>query len=344
MLDPASVKYDSHHDMSSDSEPLPYTKWTNGLFRSKPALLAIFMIGVFSAGCRPESPVQPTKAASAPTLTATTIVIPEETRVQLTVPATFTPGAIEELSSPTPANLPSRTVKPTQTPWPTNTPTSTATRTPRPTAAPVDTPVPQPTTIAVAGINVLPNPSFEEGWYHINGIPELQVANQWTLEWDTGSNPLDPDPWNDFVRPESRVFNGAFLPADEHQLFIWDGSYTVKIFKQTGALSFRLVTDVYLEPGSYLFEINVFPDMIDGYTANGTKIWAPDPLSAELQFIAGNSVGNWIFPIIGQRNSYQHAFQVPTAGFYRIGVGFRGRWAIENNGWFMDDWSLRQLS
>jgi hypothetical protein len=344
MLDPSSVNYDSHHEMSAESEPILGTKWMNGLIRAKPALFMFIIISLLSAGCLSESPAQPTKAASAPTLTATAVVLAEETSVLLTVPATFTPKVMGELSSPTPANLPSRTARPTQTPWPTNTPTSTATRTPRPTTAPVDTPVPSPTTIPVAGINVLPNPSFEEGWYHINGIPELQVANQWTLEWDVGSNYLDPDPWNDFVRPESRVINDDFLPADEHQLFIWDGNYTVKIFKKTGALSFRLLSDVYLEPGSYLFEINVFPDMIDGYTVNGTKIWAPDPLSAELQFIAGNSVGNWIFPIFGQRNTYQHAFQVPTAGFYRIGVGFRGRWAIENNGWFMDDWSLRQLS
>jgi len=344
MLDPSPVKYDTHHKMNADLEPLLVTRSINGLLRVKSAVVLFLLFSVFAAGCLPETPVEPTRAAKAPTLTSTAVVPTEAASVQLTVPATFTPGAFGEFQSPTPANIPSRTARPTHTPWPTDTPTSTSTSTPRPTSAPVDTPVPQPTTIAVAGTNVLPNPSFEEGWYHINGIPELQVANQWTLEWDSGSNPLDPDPWNDFVRPESRVINGAFLPADEHQLFIWDGSYTVKIFKQTGALSFRLISDVYLEPGSYLFEINVFPDMIDGYTANGTKIWAPDPLSAELQFIAGNSVGDWIFPIFGQRNTYQHAFQVPTAGFYRIGVGFRGRWAIENNGWFMDAWSLRQLS
>ena len=140
------------------------------------------------------------------------------------------------------------------------------------------------------------------------------------------------------------MISGDFLPADEHSLFIWDGNYTVKIFKQTGALSFRLFTDVYLEPGSYVFEINAFPDMIDGYTANGSKIWAPDPLSAELQFLVGDYAGGWIFPVFGQRNTFQHAFQVGAPGFHRIGVAFRGRWAIENNGWFLDDWSLRQLS
>lgn len=170
------------------------------------------------------------------------------------------------------------------------------------------------------------------------------MANHWSLEWDIGYNPLDSDPWNRFVRPESRVLSTDFLPPHEHALFIWDGQQTVKIFKQTGAISFRLFTNVYLEPGSYLFEINVFPDMIAGYTSSGDKIWAPDPLSGELRIFAADTVGNWIFPPFGERNSFRHAFQVNTAGQVRVGVAFRGRWAIENNGWFMDNWSLRQLS
>ena len=311
-----------------------------------PRITALLMLIFFlaAAGCKPETVIEPTQAVVAPTITPTATTIIKPTKDVGTVPPTFTPDATGEFTSPTPAQKPSRTPQPTHTPWPTNTPTSTVTPTPQPTAVPVDTAVPPPTANPVSDINILPNPSFEEGWYHINGIPELQVPNQWTLEWDVGNNPLDPDPWNEFVRPESRVINDVFLPADEQSLFIWDGDYTVKIFKQTGALSFRLFSNVYLEPGSYIFEINTFPDMIDGYTADGSKIWAPDPLSAELQFLVGDATGGWIFPVFGRRNTYQHAFQVSAPGFYRIGVAFRGRWAIENNGWFMDDWSLRQLS
>ena len=29
------------------------------------------------------------------------------------------------------------------------------------------------------GPNLLPNPSFEGGWYHPNGIPELQIPEDW---------------------------------------------------------------------------------------------------------------------------------------------------------------------
>lgn len=192
--------------------------------------------------------------------------------------------------------------------------------------------------------NLLPNPSFEDGWYHPGGVAELQVPNQWVLEWDEGFNPVDPDPWNEFVRPESRLLNKDFLPPSEHDLFIWDGEYTVKIFKGYGALSYRLLTDVHLKPGSYLFEIHVFPDLIVGYTSKGKKIWAPDPLSGEVRFIVdgpvGGADGSWTLPEIGQKNTLQHVFTVTHERDVKLGVAFRGRWAIENNGWFMDDWSL----
>jgi hypothetical protein len=192
--------------------------------------------------------------------------------------------------------------------------------------------------------NLLPNPSFENGWYNQDGIPELQVALQWRLEWDEGPNPLDPDPWNVFVRPESRVLHADFLPPHEHALFIWDGEYTAKIFKESGALSFGLLTDVHLEPGTYVFEVNVFPDMVDHYLPSGEKVWAPDPLSGELRFLTGAEEGSWILPTFGQKNTFQHAFEVAQPATVRLGVAFRGRWAIANNGWFLDDWSLRQLS
>jgi hypothetical protein len=188
--------------------------------------------------------------------------------------------------------------------------------------------------------NILPNPSFEDGWYNLDGIPELQVPNQWTFEWDEGDNPLDPDPWNVFVRPETRVLSRDFLPPEEHDLFIWDGDYTVKIFKGNGAISVRLATSVDLEPGRYRFEIKVFPDLVVGYTPDGQKIWAPDPLSGEARLYAGAGSTDWLLPTFGERNTLSYEFTLEQAGPLQLGVALRGRWAILNNGWFMDDWSL----
>ncbi len=172
----------------------------------------------------------------------------------------------------------------------------------------------------------------------------MQIPNRWAFEWQVGGNELDPDPWNDYVRPESRLLNGDFLPASEHSVFIWDGDYTVKIFKKTGAIHFRLTTNVDLDPGTYLFRIHFFPDLVDGYLSSGQKVWAPDPLSGEVQFILDNPVGNWYFPSFGQKNTLDYIFDISETRLVSIGVAFRGRWAIENNGWFMDDWSLQKIA
>jgi hypothetical protein len=126
-------------------------------------------------------------------------------------------------------------------------------------------------------------------------------------------------------------------------MFIWDGVHTVKVFKGLGAISFRLLSDIYLEPGTYRLTINVFPDLVEGYTSSGGKIWAPDPLSGEVSFIVGAPTGNWILPTFGQRNTLQHTFNITSAGTVRLGAAFRGRWAIQNNGWFTDGWSLQRI-
>lgn len=306
--------------------------------------LTILVVIASLFACQANTVSLPTRAARAPTVPPTPQ--PVVAVAASPVPATWTPPPELSIVSPTPGALPSRTPRPTNSPWPTETATiastATDTLTPEPTLSPTPTPfIVEPSD---QGGNLLTNPSFEEGWHHINGIPELQVANGWILEWDVGYNPLDPDPWNRFVRPESRVLNGDFLPADEHDLFIWDGAHTVKIFKRTGALSFRLMTDVFLQPGTYQFEISFFPDLVDDYTENGTKIWAPDPLSGEVRFIVDSQVGTWMLPRFGQKNTLRWTFDVVSPQTMRLGVAFRGRWAILNNGWFMDDWSVYRIS
>lgn len=270
------------------------------------------------------------------------------------VPPTWTPIAtalrpIELFSAP-----PTWTPRATLPFIPTNTRPPTATATPiPPTETPSVTPpitiltpfVPPPTNTppSTGGGNLLPNPSFENGWYNLNNTAELQVPNEWWLEWEVGDNPLDPDPWNDFVRPETRVLPKAFLPAHEHSTYIWDGMHTVKVFKGEGAISFRLMTQVYLEAGQYVMEANIYPDLVVGYRADGSKIWAPDPLSGEVQFVVDGFTSGWQLPVFGRRNTMTHVFTVVEPHTLTLGVWIRGRWAIENNGWFMDAWSLRRV-
>jgi hypothetical protein len=210
----------------------------------------------------------------------------------------------------------------------------------RPAAAGSNTLVYLPlVTVPSLGPNLLPNPSFEQGWYHLNGAPELQIPEGWQFDFAEGANPLDPDPWNVWVPPEVRVLPSAYLPPDEQPLFIWDGNQTVKVFKGSGSISFELTTAVTLSPGTYILIINIFPDLVVGYD-NGQKIWAPDPLSGEVKLIAGNGTTGWLLPVFGQKNKFKTTFTVSQTQTVIVGAAMRGRWAIQNNGWFMDDWGL----
>lgn len=292
-------------------------------------------------------PTIPTQVAVAPT-----VFVVDGQGEAIPLPATWTPAATSELA---PAGITPHatfTPRPTHTPiiFPSATPIRTPTSLPTialtvpagPTLPPIASPTPSPA--PAGGPNLLPNPSFEGGWYHIDNIPELQVADSWFLDWDEGPNSLDPDPWNRWVRPEMRVLPKEFLPAAERPIFIWDGDQTVKIFKGTGAVSFQLFTEVYLEAGNYNFTVNVFPDLVVGYRPDGTKIWAPDPLSGEVRFILGDIPTGWVLPSFGRKNTFSRTFTLSEGQTIRLGLAIRGRWAIQNNGWFMDDWSLYRLN
>jgi len=125
-------------------------------------------------------------------------------------------------------------------------------------------------------------------------------------------------------------------------LFIWDGNWTVKVFKGGMPISFRLFTDVYLQPGTYRFTASYFPDLVAGYSGGG-KIWSSQPAAGEVAFIKGG-VGGWSPVTVGSKNTMVQDFTVSTAGNVRLGVAFRARYHIQNNGYFMDNWSLQRLS
>ncbi|MCA9933606.1 MAG: hypothetical protein KC415_06765 [Anaerolineales bacterium] len=319
-------------------------------------VLLIGLVLLALAGCQTETP-PPTEVAEIPTmLPAVTdvAVVVEETAVPV-IPVTWTP----EPTMPSPATstpFPTITLAPTDTPEPIPTNTPVPTETPIP---PTNTPIPATATSAappptqppanptvppnpVLGGNLLPNPSFEEGWYNQSNIPELQLPNNWVFEWDEGPTGFGGEPWDVYVRPETRVLPASMLPPAEHPLYIYDGQYTTKMFKGSGAISFRVLTDVTLDPGTYVFEINAFPDLVEGYSGN-QKVWAHDPYSGEIQFMIDGVYYGWVLPTFGQRNTLQQSFTVQATKTLRLGIWVRGRYAIANNGWFFDAWSLRRV-
>lgn len=323
------------------------------LFRKHLVIRRIGLLGSLLlfvlAACQPET-VAPTVASAAPTVDLTPFVSENETRE---VPPTWT--AVPPLPSSTPAPMntagPTRTPLPPATLFPTLRPTLTAV--PSPTTTPENipsaetfTPIPLPTEVVspvepVFGPNLLLNSSFEEGHYNMNGIPELQLPVGWVLEWDEGPTGFGTEVWDVYQRPETRVLPENFLPAAEHPLYIYDGMHTVKIFKGDGAISFKLFQDIYLEPGTYELEINTYPDLYMDYQ-NGVKIWADDPLTGQFRFIAPGATG-WMPTTYGRKNTFRHTFLVEEGQEVRVGAAMRGNHAIMNDGWFMDDWSLKRI-
>lgn len=240
--------------------------------------------------------------------------------------------------------IPTNTAVPTATPTATHTPSPEPTTDPfLPTATPLPlTPLPTPPSNAVWGNDLLPNGGFEEEWYHMNGLPELQLPKQWAFSWDEGRTGYGNDPWDQWYRPETRVMPARQLPPHERPLFIRDGLQTIKIFKGGGPISFRLYQDISLEPGTYKLTIRTFPDLIMEYD-NSQKVWADDPLAGEVRLIAPNSGAGWLFPTFGIWNTFEHTFTLEQTSTVQLGVAIRSRFALENNGWFLDDWDLQKM-
>ncbi len=318
-------------------------------------LLPMFLL--LLAACRQETP-PPDAVVEIPTQAPTAVLVaePEVAPIEPTrqPPATWTPEPTEP-PPPTSTPLPTITAAPSETPLPIPTNTPAPTETPIPTETPVlptNTPAPvqptapaaQPTVSAnpILGANLLPNPSFENGWYNQNGIPELQLPNEWVFEWDEGPTGFGSQPWDVYVRPETRVLPASQLPPAEHPLYIYDGSYTIKMFKGSGAISFRMWTGVTLPPGTYIFEINVFPDLVMGYE-NNQKIWANDPDSGEIRLWAGDRSTDWLSLSFGRRNTRTYTFTIDQTRTLDVGIWARGRYAIPNNGFFFDAWSLKRV-
>lgn len=200
---------------------------------------------------------------------------------------------------------------------------------------------PPPPEAVVQGENLLPNPSYEGDWYFYL-FNELQIPDGWQLTTDEGPNTLEQGAGGNFLRPEVRVISTADLPPAEHPLFIFNGIKTVKAFKGGGPTSFSLYTDVALPPGSYRLQLNFFPDTVAGYDS-GQKIFASNPLAAEARIIF-NDVGSWQGTQSGQRNTLTYDFTLDTAQTVRVGGAFRNRFIMNNNGWYLDDWSLYALT
>ena len=209
-------------------------------------------------------------------------------------------------------------------------------------AAPAPAPAATPSAAAPTTGNLFPNPSFEGDW-HFEGASELQIPNGWQVYTDEGANTLEPSDGGTFLRPEIRVVPASDLPASEHGTFIFGGLKTVKAFKGGAPTNFAIFTDIVLQPGKYRMTINFFPDVAMSYADSG-KVYATNPLFAEMRIVHNSGGPGWQTTNIGQRNTVTYEFTVTQAGTVRLGAGFRNRFVAANNGWFLDEWSLVKIN
>jgi hypothetical protein len=170
----------------------------------------------------------------------------------------------------------------------------------------------------------------------------MQIPNGWRVEYDQGNTGFGSQVWDVWVRPEMRVMSTAFLPAAEHSLYVFDGAFTIKAFKDDGAISFRLLTDAALQPGTYVLEAQFYSDVFERFE-NNQKIPPSDPSAAEVRLIAAGGGTNWLTQNFGQKNVVTYTFTVSSAQTAAVGIGLRGRYAIANNGWFLDNFSLKRV-
>jgi len=201
--------------------------------------------------------------------------------------------------------------------------------------------------------NLLKNSGFEQGWYDISGTQ--QCPNHWDMGWTEGIAMGNANSVT--ARPESRVLPRTQVPPDEHDLYYWDGDYTLKMFWARAPIHISVFQDVGgLEVGrEYRF---VVPTYIDTFEWDKGKNIPTDPFAAEVRLGAGPAGANWqdanainfsnwanptnTSPYYLARTTLQFKF-VATEPQMRVFVEFKSKWTLDNNGIFMDALRLEPL-
>lgn len=203
-------------------------------------------------------------------------------------------------------------------------------------------PVPNPTPV-----NLLKNWSFENGYYHWHGIPELATPNEWDFWYQGDVNIRLERQDSPFFPLEGVVWNRAQAPEHEKDIFWINGQFCLKEFKGWGPIWWRISQTVHgLTIGkTYEFTAPVYPDLVMKYDDQGNKIWADDPLAGEVKLYGGPVESDWKngndFPF-GQYTHHKIRF-VADSESEVVSLECRGRWGLVNNGFFVDALTLFEV-
>lgn len=208
---------------------------------------------------------------------------------------------------------------------------------------------PSPTP-AQTPINLLRNPSFEEGWYD---IIIGQVPNAW--EWHWLENVQLPGSDALALRPESRLLYRHLIPPEEHY-YLRDRDHCIKIFKQMAPIYIGLSQTVdNLQVGhNYRY---ISPIYVDSYSWDGYKV-IPEPGTAKARLGAGPAGSQWLDESAISYSGWWDAGNSPpfflaytimtydfvaTAPQMTVYTEFYSKWGISNNGIWLDDMRLYDL-
>lgn len=204
--------------------------------------------------------------------------------------------------------------------------------------------------------NLLTNGSWESGYHRQDGIPELNVPDNWRL-WYL-DNQTFPGIGSGQVayRPESVVWPKSQAPGSEKNTLCLDGEWTWKIFKGFAPVYIAVSQDVsgLVVGQTYRFTAPVYADIIEGasktppadLTAASVRL-AVSPVGATWRDEKQISYGNWwnganttdfYFNFV----YYSHIFTA-TSTQMTVWVEMVGRYGYGNNGFFLDNFWLTPL-
>jgi murein DD-endopeptidase MepM/ murein hydrolase activator NlpD len=202
-----------------------------------------------------------------------------------------------------------------------------------PPLPPVDPPAP-PT-----GANMLRNPSFEDGWKDTTIFPGHEPAG-WSVRYNYGDD--YPNPYGQpYKNGEAVKKHRGMLPANEQNMFVWDGEWTYKIFGGgTKAFWFQMDQSLDLPAGTYRATIPVW---VDHYHWNGGKDYNVDPNQAQVRLaIDGKEVDGFVSLPAGGKRTYSTDFWW-HGGRANFEIHLRSNWDISGNFW-LDGLSLEAVA
>lgn len=182
--------------------------------------------------------------------------------------------------------------------------------------------------------NQLFNPSFELEWYDATAFPG-HIPQGWEVEYLYGD--AYPNPYGQpYKNGEAVKKHKGNLPAEEQSVFVWDGSWTYKIFGG-GTKSFWFVMKQTVNMAAGEYEI-VIPVWVDHYHWNGFKDYAVDPNQAQIIVkVGGSSTGRVSLTAGGLR---EFAFKFDhSGGPLPVEIHLISNWDISGNFW-LDGLSL----